>query len=58
VSGGHRHGIVQTLSYTKIKGKEKDWKIQRFCLKPQEKYGGGDEIQNSSKYYIIAGKEK
>jgi hypothetical protein len=56
VSGGHRHGIVQT--YTKIKGKEKDWKIQRFCLKPQEKYGGGDEIQNSSKYYIIAGKEK
>ena len=23
VSGGHRHGMVQTLSYTKFKGKEK-----------------------------------
>jgi len=58
VSGGHRHGIVQTLSYTKIKGKEKDWKIQRFCLKPQEKYGGGDEISYRIEYYKKFIKEK
>ena len=33
-SGGHRHGMVQTLSYTKIKGTAHRWKIQQFCLKP------------------------
>ena len=34
MSGGHRHGMVQTLSYTKIKGNAHRWKIQQFCLKP------------------------
>ena len=58
VSGGHRRGIVQTLSYTKIKGKEKDWKIQQFCLKPQEKYGGGTKYKNSPNITWMQQKEK
>ena len=40
LSGGHRHGMVQTLSYTKIKGNEYRWQILRFRLKPHEKIHG------------------
>ena len=38
VSGGHRYGMVQTLSYTKIMRKWNCWKIQQFRLKSHQNY--------------------
>ena len=37
VSDGHRPGMVQTLSYTKIKENGNRWQIQQFRLKSQKK---------------------